>query len=43
MRKLTKKDKKDIINELKRKGWVGSLSEESLLILAQKILEKQLQ
>jgi len=43
MKKLTKEEKKQIIRELRATGWTGSLNEDSLLLLAQKILNKQLE
>jgi hypothetical protein len=42
MKRLTQAEKKQLIRELRDKGWVGSLKEESLLQLAKKILEYQL-
>lgn len=42
MRKLTKEEKQQLIKELRTEGWKGSLEDESLLQLANKVLEKQL-
>jgi len=43
MKRLTKEEKKQIIRELRATGWKGSLNEDSLLLLAEKILDKQLE
>ena len=42
MKRLTKKEKKKIIEELRAEGWAGSLNDYYLYKLALKILEKQL-
>jgi hypothetical protein len=42
MEKLSKLQKYQIIEELKMEGWKGSLEDDSLLQLANKVLEYQL-
>ena len=42
MRKLTKEEKQQLIKELRSEGWTGSLDDSSLLQLASKVLEYQL-
>lgn len=42
MKRLTKKEKKQLIKELRKTGWVGSFDNKSAIILAEKILEYQL-
>lgn len=42
MKRLTKLEKIKLIRELREDGWIGSLVEESLLQLAEKVLEYQL-
>lgn len=42
MKRLTKEEKKQLIRELRKTGWMGGLDDKSALILAEKILEYQL-
>jgi len=42
MKKLTKEEKITLIKELRKEGWIGDLSDESLIRLAEKVLEYQL-
>jgi hypothetical protein len=42
MKRLTKEEKQQLIKELRKEGWVGNLSDDSLIKLAEKVLEYQL-
>jgi hypothetical protein len=41
MRRLTKEEKKKLIKELRTEGWTGEMNDNSLLRLANKVLDYQ--